>query len=241
MLHAPKLTRLLKTALLASAPVVSAVAQETPEQWTVVYIGDSWLPEATRLYVDRIEADFGVDVFFAQRNTSLVLYANQMLQRGTWDVVRDAKAVVVGIVMMNDRPGYCTDQPGDTPIRWPLDEVAPMIEDFLQTLAELVDPDTQMVRIALEDLIPDDLESWTENGDLTECMGFLKEINTAWAAGAEKHGFTTVDYFGAWNGPDGTAQPPRSYFMPDGRHLAPEGAKAAADLLLAAGYEPLEP
>lgn len=237
----PRANQLMTAAFLAMAPVLPAFAQETSDQWTIVLVGDSWLPETVRFYADRIETDFGVDVFYTQRNTSLVQHADKMLRSGAWDVVRDAEVVVVGISVMNDRPGYCTTQPGDTPIHWPLETVPPMIEGFMQALAERVDPDTQLVRIALEDLVPDDLARWTENGHLTECVAVQTSVNTAWATSAEKHGFTTVDYFGAWNGADGMAQPPRSFYMPDGRHFTDEGARAAADLLLETGYHPLEP
>ena len=84
--------------VLLTAPVVPVIAQEAPEKWTAVYIGDSWLPQGTQLYVEQIKNDFGVDAFFTQRGATFVRQANEMLQSGAWNVVADADVVVVSIV-----------------------------------------------------------------------------------------------------------------------------------------------
>jgi len=62
-----------------------------------------------------------------------------------------------------------------------------------------------------------------------------------WSAAAEKYGVPVVDVFAAWNGPDGTAQPPRTFHKPDGVHPSNEGVEAAAEILRQIGYQPREP
>lgn len=233
--------RFLAATCMAIAGAVSGVAQEAPEQWTVVYIGDSGLPEATRFYAEQIEKDFRVNAFYTQRNTSMVLHATRMLQSGAWNVVGEADVVVVLIANSKDRPGFCTDQPGDQPKRWTLDEVSSMIDGFLQTLSDITDPEAQIIRIANEAVLPDDLARWKENGVATECLDMMHGINQAWSSATQKYGFTLIDFFEPWSGPDGTAEPPSAFYLEDGRHLTTEGAEAAAALLLEPGYQPLEP
>lgn len=234
-----RLSLLVIAGFLALAPSATVYAQEKNEEWTVVYIGDSGLPQAVRFFADQIRADFDVDVFFTQRNSALVPHATQMLRGGTWDIVGDAEVVIVSISVGNDRPGYCTDQEGEDPIRWSNAEIGSMISEFLLSMAELSDAESQIVRIANEPVLPDDLKRWIENDHVAECLAIIESINEAWLLGAQKYGFKVVDVFEAWSGPDGTAQPPSGYYMPDNRHLTAEGAQAIALLLRATGYEPL--
>ena len=62
--------------------------------------------------------------------------------------------------------------------------------------------------------------------------------NRMLCAAAERNGFTCVDVYRAFNGPDGT-RPSGELLAEDYTHPSQEGNDAIADLLVEAGFEPL--
>lgn len=233
----PALLVLCLGAALGSA----AFGQSEPEKWTVIYIGDSSFPEVTRAYAEHIEEDFGVDVFYTQRNSGFLQHATSMIRNGSWNVLRDADAIVVSIPESNDRPGFCTDLNGEQPFNRRLEDLPAMMDAFLASLTELADPETTIIRIANEYVIPKVKNLSMERGVEDKCIAALRQINAMWFEAAEKFDIPVVDFFEAWNGPDGTAQPPRAFHKPDGVHPSSEGVAAAAEILRQTGYQPREP
>jgi len=66
---------------------------------------------------------------------------------------------------------------------------------------------------------------WAERGVEADYVAAWIELNDQWRAGAAAYGFPVVDVQAAWNGPDGKIEVPREYFVDDGGHLSPEGAR----------------
>lgn len=231
MLVGPRLLHFMLFSCLALVSVDRACGQSRDETWTVVYIGDSTLPIATRVYAEKLKEEFGVDVFVTQRGTGYLEGATRMLQSHQGNVIRDAKVVVVAITISNDRPGYCTDTNGDQPFNTETEALSVLMDHFLANLTSLADPETALILIANEQVVPAIRELLVERSVEEQCIQAFQRINADWSSAAAKYGVTLVDFFETWHGPDGKSQPPRSFYLPDGVHLSNQGAEAAAALL----------
>jgi hypothetical protein len=227
--------------LVGMSAIPAGASDQSPEKWEIVYIGTSWLPEATRLFGEDIEADLGVDVTLGQRNEGDVGFAARKLRDGQWDIVKDAEVIVVSIYETTRTPGYCTDASGDTPFRVPPERFRADIDAFLSELTRLANPETTLIRLSTQAVLPHFRELWAERGVEADCVAAWIELNDQWRAGAAAYGIPVVDVQAAWNGPDGKIEAPREYFVDDGGHLSPEGARAAADLMRETGYAPRAP
>ena len=68
----------------------------------------------------------------------------------------------------------------------------------------------------------------------------VEAVNAATCKVAERHGAICVDIYEAFNGADGTGDPITLHYLgPDGVHPSQAGMDAIADVLAAAGYDPL--
>ena len=135
-------------------------------------------------------------------------------------------------------PGYCTDQNGEQPFNRRLEDLPAMMDEFLSALTQVADPETTVIRIVNESVIPKIKDLSADRGVENDCIAALQQINSMWSTAAKKYRVTMVDLFEAWNGTDGTAQPPRTFYKPDGVRPSNEGVEAAAEILRQMGYEP---
>jgi hypothetical protein len=229
--------------VVAGLPAMSAAGQEatdsTGETWDIVYIGASWLPEATRLLGEDIKADMGVDVAFAQRNEQIVRFATRKLQSGQWDIVKDAEVIVVSLTETTDGAGYCLDSRDEAPYPTTPERFRADIDAFLSELTQRADPKSTIIRVTEQAALPHFKALWAERGVEEACLAGWMDLNAQWKEGAAAVGIPSVDFVAAWNGPDGAGDAPREYFVGDGGHLSQQGARAAADVLREAGYGPL--
>lgn len=210
------------------------------EAWDLVYIGDSWLPEASRIFGQHIEADLGVEVRMWQRNAARALFATSKMKNGEWELLRDAEVIVVHL----DGPtsvegGFCLNVDGERGYGIEPEAFRAEADAFLSELTRLADPETTIIRIGLIAILPGMVDLWAERDVVEECTAGWIALNQQWTDAAAAHGIATVDVLAAWNGPDGTRDAPVSYFRDEIGHMSDEGAAAAAALMRAMGYAPL--
>jgi hypothetical protein len=235
--------KLLTKTLQVGAVVLSLVSLNAPasaqDEWDLVYIGQSGLPEATRLYGERVAADLGVSVRMRQLNTSLIPFATIQLKNGQWSIVDDAEIVVVSMSQeFGRREGLCLDTRTTALYPQTPGELRGEIDDFLAELTRHVDPSKAIIRIALYPIWPLFKSIWVERDVVDECAAGKIALDEQWIEAAAEYGIPVVNALVAWNGPDGKQDAPDAYHTSHG-FLTPEGNAKFAELLSAAGYAPL--
>ena len=224
-----------------SALPVSAKEPPSPDgKWTVVYVGGSWLPDATRMFSEYLTQDLGVGAIFTERrNYALLAPATQSLDSGSrnWDVLSDAQVIVVHIEEATDTPGYCTDTAAETPYRTTPGAYRRDIDAFLTALTKHASPKETAIRVATHAALPHFRGLWRERGVEEQCLAGLMELNAQWKDAAASFGVQVVDVFAAWNGADGARDAPRKYFGMDGGHLSEAGSRLSRNSLSETGLE----
>jgi hypothetical protein len=222
-------------------PFAKASPSSTDQKWSIVYIGSSWLPEATRLFGEDIKSDLGVDVSLRQLNVERLAVAADKLRQGKWEwaAVKNADVIVVSVTEHHGSPGFCTDTTSDTPYAMTPEQYRTKIDGFLSALIRRASPKTTIIRITTQAVLPHFRELWRERGVEKQCLAGWMELNAQWKEAAASFGVPVVDVLAAWNGKDGARDAPRAYFGDDGGHLSEAGSRAAAELLRSDGYAPL--
>jgi hypothetical protein len=236
--------RLIRT-LSVGAWVLSLVSPNAPasaqDEWDLVYIGQSGMPEVTRLYGERIEADLGVSVRMWQRNSALIPFATIELKSGEWSIVDDAEIVIVNMsTEFGRREGVCLDTQTEALYPQTPGELRAEIDDFLAELTRHVDPANAIIRIALLPINPGYKSIWIERDVVGECAAGKIALDEQWIEAAANYGIPVMNALVAWNGTDGKQDAPEEYYYNDSHHaLTAEGSAKIAELLRAVGYAPL--
>ena len=220
---------------------LSSEACSAQEEWDLVYIGQSYLPQAIRLYGETIEAKHGVSVKFWQRNSTLIQFAIRSLQDGSWDIVTDAEIVVVNFSQtFGRREGACLESSAEFLYPETPEKVRGDVDEFIEELSRHVDFSETIVRIAITPIHPRIKGIWVERGILADCARGWNNLVDQWREAALDNGLLVFDAMLAWNGPDGTKDAPSAYYSGTVHILlSAEGNAELADLIYATGLSPL--
>lgn len=240
-----RLRRTFVTLLLVSIFAGAAAQQEaqTGETWDLVYLGESWLPDASREYATLMGNDLGITVQPSYQHPSFASPPLGALQQQLYllDVVKDAEVITIHLdPHYPGASGYCEEAGGDQAYPLSAEEFRAQVDAFLAELTNRADPQETIIRIVTSAVLPVVKTVWLERDLFEECLAGWMELNEQWDEGAAAYGIPVVDTLTAWNGPDGLEDAPPEYFS-DGGHLSAEGYAAVAELMRALGYAPLAP